>query len=90
MRIQIHSDSKNINLVLPSWLVFSDLTAAIAAKVIRKQDKEEKEESDDGYLPSRRDLCRIMRELRKYKRKYGHLDLVDVQSADGDKVLIRL
>ncbi|MFA7673152.1 MAG: hypothetical protein WCY62_04785 [Clostridia bacterium] len=87
MRIQIHSDSKNINLVLPSWMVFSDLTAAIAAKVIRKHDKDEK---DDGYLPSRRDLCRIMRELRKYKRKYGHLDLVDVQSADGDIVKIVL
>jgi hypothetical protein len=88
MRLKIHSDdNKNINIALPSWMVFSDLTAAIAARIIRKHQKAE---GEDGWFPSRKDLCRIMKELRKLKKKYKHLDLVDVQSADGDMVKIVL
>ena len=85
MHIRIKSnDNKNINLLLPTSLVLSDLTAVIAAKAINK-----KAETKECQISSK-DLCRLMAEMRKIKKKYGHFELVDIQSADGDIVKIVL
>ena len=85
MRIRIKSkDEKNINLVLPTSLVLSDLTALIAANAINK-----KAETKECKISSR-DLCKLMAAMRKIKKKYGRFELVDIQSADGDIVKIVL
>ncbi|HOD93632.1 MAG TPA: hypothetical protein PLT91_07190 [Clostridia bacterium] len=85
MRIQIKSkDEKNINLLLPTSLVLSNLTAVIAASAINKKiDKKDCEISS-------RDLCKLMAVMRKVKKKYGRFELVDIQSSDGDIVKIVL
>jgi hypothetical protein len=85
MRIKVKSDDgKKINLIFPTWFVFSDLGARIAAKVISRNAEPHE------FNLSGKDLSRLMAELRKIKKKYGRFELVDVQSAEGDTVKIVL
>jgi hypothetical protein len=41
------------------------------------------------YIPSDK-LELIFRELRRIRKKHGSFDLVDVESADGEKIKITL
>lgn len=84
MRIKVTGAEKNLSLILPTSLIFSDLIAVIGAKVMVQ------------YLPDGvrsldpRQLRELFRVLRQTKRKYGSWELVDVQSSDGSEVKIIL
>lgn len=84
IKIKAKDENKHINILLPTSLVCSNLTAIIAHKAITS--KVEKEQ----FSISRKDLARIMWMLRSLKKKYGKLELVDIVSADGDIVKISL
>jgi hypothetical protein len=85
MRILVEShDEKTINLIFPTVMIFNRLTAAIGSSAIRQHLGTDLSEFKSA------DINRLFREIRRVKRKYPHLELVSVDSADGDKVRITL
>lgn len=85
MRITIQSPSeKTIRLGFPTRMIFNRFTAKIGAASIRKYvSTEDTDISSD-------DLNKLMKEINRIKRKYPDLELVNVESSDGEKVTIRL
>ena len=84
MRIQVKSEYRNINLVLPTNLIFSKGTLWLAEHYGRKYAGEAmKDISPEG-------LDRLFAEFRRIKRKHKHWVLVEVESSDGDAVSIEL
>lgn len=71
-----------IRLAIPTRLLFNVLAATIGARMMRNQNLD---------LPvGGKDLRRLVRELHRMKRKHPNLLLVDVETADGTIVRIRL
>ena len=84
MRIQVRGESQNINLVLPTSLIFSKGIVWLANHFGRKYAAE----AMDGIAPENLDA--LFAEFRRIKRKYGKWDLVEVESADGEYVKVTL
>lgn len=84
MRIRIHSEDCNLNLRLPTNLIFSDLTAVLGGTVGKKYAGNAME----GLTPGQ--MKRLFREFRRIKRQYGSWELVDVRSSNGDTVKVIL
>ena len=82
MRIQVKDGEHHIRILLPTRLIFSRLTAWIGSVAINK------------YVPQRslsgEQIDKIFAEFRRIKAKHGRWDLVDVESADGEKVKVIL
>ena len=84
MRIRLHADGRNINLVLPTRMLFSKGSVRLmkfSARFI-----------PDGTMEKipMESLDVIFAELRRIKKKYGTWELVNVDSADGQKIEIIL
>ena len=84
MKIRIKSSEVNMNLVLPTRLLFGKTVVKLANTIGRRYAAEALE----GISPEALEL--LCAELRRIKKKHGSWDLVDVQSADGDIVQIVL
>ena len=84
MRILVKDDEHTIQLWLPTALIFSSLTAEIAAHSMRKYVKDPRVSLTSWQLRA------IFAEMRRIKHSHGRWELVDVQSADGEKVKIIL
>lgn len=84
MRIRVHSEGFNLNLLLPTNLIFSDFMASIGGHVGAKYAGD----AMKGMTPAQ--LRRLFREFRKIKRKYGSWELVDIQSSCGDIIKVIL
>lgn len=84
MRIQAKGDGYNVNIVLPTNLVFSKGTVWLANHVGRKYAGDAMKDIPPEVLDA------LFTELRRIKRKFGSWDLVEVESSDGEKVLVRL
>lgn len=84
MKIQVKNDEHEINIVLPTSLVFSKGTVWLANHVGRKCAGDAMKDIPPEALEA------LFAELRRIKRKYGSWDLVEVKSSDGEEVLVRL
>ena len=84
MKIRIKSSEVNMNLVLPTRLLFGKTVVKLANTIGRRYAAAALE----GISPEALEL--LCAELRRIKKKHGSWDLVDVQSADGDIVQIVL
>lgn len=84
MKIQIRSNGFPITILLPTNLVFSRSTLWLADHLGRKYAGQELE-----ALPPQT-LNALFAEIRRIKRQYGCWELVEIESADGDSVKIRL
>lgn len=84
MRIRVHSEDFNLNLRLPTNLIFSDLTAILGGTVGKKYAGKAMEGLTHGQMK------RLFREFRRIKRQYGSWELVDVRSSNGDTVKVIL
>jgi len=86
MRIRVHSkEGKNINLAFPTRMLFNGVTASIACAAIKKHVQVEGVETLSGA-----DLRKLVLEINRLKRRFGTLDLVDIDGKDGACVRIRL
>ena len=86
MRIYIREKSgQKIKLRIPTALIFNNLTATIATGAIRKHV-----DFPDGVNLTPAQGRALVRAIRECKRRYPRLNLVEVDSADGDSVRIRL
>ena len=84
MRIQVKSAEKNLNIVLPTKLIFGRWVVFLANTVGRKYAGEHM----DAISPDA--LNALFAEFRRIKDHYGKYELVDIESADGEKVKIIL
>jgi len=82
MRIVIHSHGHRINLRLPTGWLLNRLTARIAAKAING-------DRDEPIL-GEESLYALLQGMKKIRRDYRGLTLVEVDSAEGDQVRITL
>lgn len=83
MKIQIKAQGKGLTLRLPTWLLLSRGAARLLRRTCHGHTEILKS------LPPQA-LPAFFAELRRIKKKYGHWDLVEVESADGACVHIRL
>lgn len=84
MKIQVKSDDRNINLWLPTNLIFGKWVVYLANTVGRKYAGNHM----DGI--SAEALDALFAEFRRIKERYGKWELVDIESSDGKKMKIIL
>ena len=84
MRIRVKSEDTNINLLLPTNLIFSKATVWLANRYGRKYAGDAMKDIPPEAMD------RLFAELRRIKRRYGHWDLVEVRGSDGAEVKITL
>lgn len=84
MRIRVISGKYNIHLIVPTGLVFSKATLWVVNKAARKHAPDAMKDIPPDAMDA------LFAELRRIKRRYGKWELVEVESADGDQVLVRL
>ena len=84
MKIQIQSQDIRLTLYLPTNLLFIRGTMWLANHLGRKYPGP----ALDAIPPQA--LEALFAELRRVKKKYGHWDLVEVESSDGEHVRIQL
>ena len=80
MIIKVRSDEIKLWIPVPMGLVFSDLTAAFLPKLMEQ----------NGMTITPKQARKLMRGIRKCRRRHRGLTLVDVQSAYGQSVEIKL
>ena len=84
MRIKVKGDGHNINIPLPTSLVFSKGTVWLANHFGRKYAGDAMRDIPPEALD------KLFAEFRRIKRKHKHWVLVEVHSADGEDVEITL
>ena len=84
MKIYIHEpeEEKDIRLTIPNGVIFNKLGAMIAGKVI--------EENTQENTITKEQLKRLMKEIKRYVKQFGHFDLVDIETSDGNFLKICL
>ena len=82
MRIRIRSAEKNLNLILPTRLLFSRPVMKLICLSSRYWD----EDYLNNLSPEAIDV--LFAEFRRIKNRYGSWELVNVESADGETVQI--
>lgn len=80
MKITVRSEDVNLCIPFPSALIFNDLTAAFAPKVMEQ----------NGVTITAKQARKFIRAMRKFKRRHRDWTLVEVESAGGDYVEIKL
>lgn len=84
MKIQIKGGQRDFCIALPTGLIFNRFTLWLANSVGRKHAPE----AMAGISPEAMEA--LFMELKRIKKKYGTWNLVEVQSADGERVKITL
>ncbi len=81
MRIIVKSKERpNIRLLLPSCLILNRFCAGWAAKGMER----------NGMPITKAQAVKLIRELNRYRRKHRDWVLVEVRSAGGDYVKVKL
>ena len=81
MIVKIRSqDGPNLTIPIPTGLFCNRLTAGIAARVMAR----------NGMNASPEQLARLFRCIRRVKHRHPDWVLVEVQSANGDQVYVKL
>lgn len=80
MRIIVKDQDTNLNLPLPTGLVINRLTAGVACAALKKQ----------GVPITQGQMARLMKEWRRFRRRYPKWTLVEVEGHEGEHVKIEL
>ncbi len=88
MRIYVKSPgSRTINLVLPTRLILNNITATIGTKQVNRYINKSTQEEIHLSTTEVRKFIKLVHQLKK---KYPDWCIVDVESADGEVVKIKL
>ena len=80
MIIKVRSDDVKLWIPVPMGLVFNDLTAAFLPKIMEQ----------NGMTITPKQARKLMRSICECQRRHRGLTLVEVQSAGGEYVEIKL
>ena len=81
MKIKIEpTGAKPINLCVPTVLALNSITVGILANILKKH----------GISMKLQTLIAIKKNIKRYKRHHKDWNLLEVTSADGTYVLIRV
>ncbi len=80
MKILVNWQEQNLNLRFPTGLVLNRVTAGIVARALGKK----------GLPLSRKQMVCCIRALNRYRKTHPDWVLVEVNSADGDRVEMKL
>lgn len=84
MKIQVQASGHNINIPIPTGLIFSRPVVWMYLRFARKHAGEAMNRLPDKAVYA---LCA---ELKRCKRRHGTWNLVEVEASSGETVLIRL
>ena len=99
MRIRIRGEGHNIQIPIPTGMIFSKPSVWLYLKLVRRTSNrmsryvpENAEVSFDEVLEKLPDeaVYALCAEIMRIKRKYGKCDLVEVMSSSGEEVTITL
>ncbi len=99
MRIKVKGNGHNIQIPIPTGLIFSKASVWLYLKLARTYSSRAKqyipadvEVTVDEVLEKLPDeaVYALCAEIMRIKRKHGHWDLVEVKSSSGDEVTITL
>lgn len=99
MKIHVKSSGYDLRIPVPTGLVFGKIPVWIWLKLMKKSQKSwsgsipESTRSQIALIPGdlpEKAVYTLCAELMRTKRRYGSWKLVEVESADGDEVLIEL
>ena len=83
MRIIVKGSSHtDINLVIPTNLIFNRVSILILQQICKKQNVD--------FPLSKKQLIELMKVAKAYKRNHSSWNLVEVESEDGQRVEISL
>lgn len=80
MKINIKTEEHNLNVKMPNWLAFNDLTYGIISKKLK----------ENGVKFKRRQLKKFIKLCKKYKKNHNGWNLVEVESTDKENVIIEI
>lgn len=87
MKIRVKADGHNINLWLPNSLLKSRFVYGIIKSSVKRNAKNE----EDNQIPiTHKQLVEMYNVIKQCVKANGHFNLVEVESHDGEKVLIRI
>lgn len=99
MRIRVRGEGHNIQIPIPTGMIFSKASVWLYLKLARTYSSRAKqyipadvEVTVDEILEKLPDeaVYAICAEIMRIKRKHGHWDLVEVKSSSGEEVTITL
>ena len=86
MRIKVKAEGKNIRIFLPSCMIFNGLVATIGAAYLKKEGEKHQK---TPQIPASA-LRRLFREILRAKRRHKGWNVVEVATAEGEDIVIRL
>lgn len=89
MKIIIQDGEHDVNLTIPTGLIFNKPVAWLGLRAGRKYLKSGNTGVSLDDI-SEEAVYRLVEELNRIKHRYGSWNLVEVQSADGERVLVTL
>ena len=100
MKIRIKADGHNIRLWLPTSLLKGRIGYSIVKQALKNNYEKQRKsnasldrevEHKEFEMPiSRAQVREMYAALRRVIKQNGHFNVVEVESADGEKVLIRV
>ena len=82
MRIHVVGDGHRLTLAFPNGLLCNRVMASVASGALKK--------NSGGFYLTTEQICLIFQALRRCKKQYPGLVLVDVRSSNGELVEIKL
>lgn len=80
MRIIVKDKDSHLNIPFPTGLMVNGLTAGVACAALKKQ----------GVPITQRQMARLMKEWRRFRRRHPKWTLVEVEGHEGEQVKITL
>ena len=90
MKIRVKADGHNFALWLPTSLLKGRIGYAIVKRALQGNDDEGEQSRKREVVVTRAQVKEMYAVLRRTIKERGHFNVVDVQTADGEKVLIRV
>lgn len=101
MKISIYDagDKKKFSVPLPSCILFSRPMSSLICRIVMKKGTSDKIEIKGGGMAgiviekncdTEKLINRAFRVMRKFRRRHKKFQLLEISSADGDSVEIRI
>lgn len=84
MKIKVKDADTNIKIIFPTCLVLNRLAALAAPKIFNRKLKQH------GMELTSAQAVKLIKTLKRFRRRHKNWKLVEVNSADGEHIEIRL